>query len=91
MRTEVRIVLNTGRRAGFLCIMRASAAVRRVVFATKIVSYKLRHSVFHILGSGARPASHALLHPTGKPVESNGPFKTSGPVEWFEHHISDVK
>ena len=91
VRTEVRIILDAVRQAGFLCTMRASAAVRRVVYASKIVSYEWRHTVFHILGSGARPASHALLHPTGKPVESNGPFKGAGPIRCFEHRIPNLK
>ena len=41
MRTEVRIVLNTGRRAGCLCIMRSSAAVRRVVYASEIRDHQV--------------------------------------------------
>lgn len=34
-----------------------------------------------VLGSGERPASQALLQPTGKPVESKGPFSSAGPGE----------
>ena len=34
-----------------------------------------------LFGSGARPASQALLHPTGNPVESNGPLSCAGPVD----------
>jgi hypothetical protein len=34
-----------------------------------------------LLGSGARPASQALLHPTGNPDESNGPLSCAGPVD----------
>lgn len=41
--------------------------------------------VWHLLGSGANPARHALLQPTGKPVESNGPMRGAGPEKdyWF--------
>ena len=34
-----------------------------------------------LFGSGARPALQALLHPTGNPVESNGPLSGVGPYK----------
>ena len=71
--------------------MGTGAAVRRISCASKTVSYELEHFAFHVLGSDARPASHALLHPTGKPVESNGPFKGAGPIRCFEHRIPNLK
>lgn len=32
-----------------------------------------------VLGLPSRLASHALLQPTGNPVESKGPIKAAGP------------
>ena len=58
---------------------------------SEIIRYESECSAFHALGSDARPASHALLHPTGKPEESNGPFKGAGPMKCFEHHIPYLK
>ena len=34
-----------------------------------------------LFGSGARPASQALLHPTTNPAELTGPLSGSGPVD----------
>ena len=39
-------------------------------------------------GSGARPAKHALLQPTGKPVESNGPLSSAGPRGVYDRSAS---
>ena len=58
---------------------------------SEIIRYESECSAFHALGSDARPASHALLHPTGKPEESNGPFKGAGPINFFEHRIPNFK
>lgn len=42
----------------------------------------------HPLGLPSRLASHALLHPTGKPVESKGPMRGAGPKYRINHFRS---
>lgn len=42
-----------------------------------------------LFGSGPMPALQALLHPTGNPIESNGPLSGGGPSRYSIVRLSD--
>ena len=66
--------------------MAATAAVWRIPFEDNgKIMILLWQSGCYVPGLPSRLAEHAVLQPTGKPLESSGPFKAAGPESRLFH------